>query len=133
MAKKTKEDANAIFAMPGGVRLVHVHSTSVSAGSKVVGMVVVAGQVTNQQSPPSHDSAGQQLPRVAASRPPRGTIGLHGTGHAWAPDRSLLRVDVINGRWTATRFRPDMTIHQEVVGSEEAVHEQVNRWAVGAE
>jgi hypothetical protein len=29
-------------------------------------------------------------------------IAAHGTGHAFAPDGHLLRVDVMAGRWVAT-------------------------------
>lgn len=53
----------------------------------------------------------------------------HQTGHASARDGSLLRVDVMAGRWVATRYTPNLAITQRVVGSEESVHQQVVRWS----
>jgi hypothetical protein len=55
-------------------------------------------------------------------------IALHTTGHAFAPDGHLLRVDMMAGRWVATRFAPNLVIKQEVFGSDEAVHQQISRW-----
>ena len=55
-------------------------------------------------------------------------IALHATGHAFAPDGHLLRVDMMAGRWVATRFAPNLVIKQEVFGTDEAVHRQISRW-----
>jgi hypothetical protein len=54
-------------------------------------------------------------------------IALHTTGHAFAPDGHLLRVDMMAGRWVATRFAPNLVI-KEVFGTDEAVHQQISRW-----
>jgi hypothetical protein len=50
------------------------------------------------------------------------------TGHAYASDDHLLRVDVIRGRWAATRFAPDHIIKQQVFGSNKVVHQQITQW-----
>jgi hypothetical protein len=55
-------------------------------------------------------------------------IRPHTTGHVRARDGSLLRVDVIAGRWVATRFRRDLVITHSVVGTDESVHQQIARW-----
>ena len=55
-------------------------------------------------------------------------IALHTTGHAFAPDGHLLRVDMMAGRWVVTRFAPNLVIKQEVFGTDEAVHQQISRW-----
>jgi hypothetical protein len=55
-------------------------------------------------------------------------IAVHGTGHAFASDGHLLRVDVMGGRWVATRFSPNLVIKQEVFGTNDTVHQQISRW-----
>lgn len=55
-------------------------------------------------------------------------IRPHQTGHAFARDGSLLRVDVIADRWVAARFTPTLSIAQQFVGSDEAVHQQITHW-----
>jgi hypothetical protein len=51
------------------------------------------------------------------------------TGHAIARDGSLLRVDVMAGKWVATRYAPNLVITERVVGSAESVHYQIARWS----
>jgi hypothetical protein len=53
-------------------------------------------------------------------------IAAHGTGHAFAPDGHLLRVDVMAGRWVATRFTSNLVISQHVFGTNETVHQQIS-------
>ena len=55
-------------------------------------------------------------------------IMSHATGHAIARDGCLLRVDVISGRWVATRFAPNRVITQQVLGTDDAVHRQIKQW-----
>ena len=55
-------------------------------------------------------------------------IPLHATGHAFVPDGHLLRVDIMAGRWVATRFGPNLVIKQEVFDTDEAVHQQISHW-----
>lgn len=52
----------------------------------------------------------------------------HATGHLFARSGHLLRVDIIAGQWTATKFTPNLTIVQQVVGTDEFVHKQILRW-----
>jgi hypothetical protein len=52
----------------------------------------------------------------------------HATGHAFARDGSLLRVDVMAGRWAATRYAPNLVVTARVFGTDEAVHRQIARW-----
>ena len=52
----------------------------------------------------------------------------HRTGHVRARDGHIWRVDIITGPWVATRFTPNLVISQEVVGSDELVHQQITRW-----
>ena len=52
----------------------------------------------------------------------------HSTGHVIARDGCLLRVDIMAGRWVASRFNPNLVITQQVLGSDEAVHRQVKQW-----
>jgi hypothetical protein len=59
-------------------------------------------------------------------------IAPHATGHAWARDGTLLRVDCERGiGWVATHYDLDMRVIQEVRGSDEEVHRAVARWAQG--
>jgi hypothetical protein len=55
-------------------------------------------------------------------------IMAHQTGHTIARDGSLLRVDIMSGRWVATRYTPNLVMTHRVVGAEELVHQQVTRW-----
>jgi hypothetical protein len=55
-------------------------------------------------------------------------IMSHATGHAIARDGCLLRVDVISGRWVATRFAPNRVITQQVLGTDDVVHRQIKQW-----
>jgi hypothetical protein len=52
-------------------------------------------------------------------------IAPHGTGHAFAPDGHLLRVDVMSGRWVASRLAPDLVLEQQIFGTDESVHQQI--------
>jgi hypothetical protein len=52
----------------------------------------------------------------------------HATGHAFARDGCLLRVDIMSGRWVATRFAPNLVVTQQVLGSDDAVHRQIKHW-----
>jgi hypothetical protein len=50
------------------------------------------------------------------------------TGHVIARDGCLLRVDIMAGRWVASRFNPNLVITQEVRGTDGAVHRQIKQW-----
>jgi hypothetical protein len=52
----------------------------------------------------------------------------HSTGHVIARDGCLLRVDIMAGRWVASRFNPNLVITQEVRGTDDAVHRQIKQW-----
>jgi hypothetical protein len=52
----------------------------------------------------------------------------HSTGHVIARDGCLLRVDIMAGRWVASRFNPNLVITQEVRGSGDTVHRQIKQW-----
>lgn len=52
----------------------------------------------------------------------------HSTGHVIARDGCLLRVDIMAGRWVASRFDSNLVITQEVRGSDDAVHRQIKQW-----
>jgi hypothetical protein len=55
-------------------------------------------------------------------------IMSHATGHAIARDGCLLRVDVISGRWVASRFSTNLFVTQQVLGTDDAVHRQIKQW-----
>jgi hypothetical protein len=56
-------------------------------------------------------------------------VSPHWTGHATARDGRLLRIDpAAGGRWVATRYNPDLTIHDVFYGSEGEVHAVVAHW-----
>jgi hypothetical protein len=63
-----------------------------------------------------------------SSSMPTSRIRPHTTGHEFARDGSLLRVDIMAGRWVATRFAPNLAITECVVGTDESVHQQIARW-----
>ncbi|HYB39070.1 MAG TPA: hypothetical protein VEF72_27325 [Mycobacterium sp.] len=59
-------------------------------------------------------------------------IALHATGHAWARDGTLLRVDCERGiGWVATHYDLRLRVIQQVRGSDEDVHRVVACWARG--
>ncbi len=61
-------------------------------------------------------------------------INPHSTGHAWAPDGTLLRVDYERGlSWVATHYGPDLRVIKQVRGSDEEVHRIAARWAQSGE
>ena len=55
-------------------------------------------------------------------------ITPHRTGHTVARDGSLLRVDIMSGKWVATRYTPNLVMTHRVAGADELVHQQVARW-----
>ena len=55
-------------------------------------------------------------------------ITPHSTGHVIGRDGCLMRVDIMAGRWVASRFNPNLVITQEVRGSDDTVHRQIKRW-----
>lgn len=50
------------------------------------------------------------------------------TGHVFAPNNCLLRVDVIAERWVASMLAPNSVVAQQIVGTDEHVHRQIVRW-----
>jgi hypothetical protein len=50
------------------------------------------------------------------------------TGHVFASDGRLLRVDVIEGRWVASRYGPNLVVTQRVTGTSDQVYRQIKRW-----
>jgi hypothetical protein len=57
------------------------------------------------------------------------TISPHATGHAWASDGTLLRVDREGGTtWVATRYDVNLRVVAEVRGSDSQVHRIAARW-----
>ena len=57
-------------------------------------------------------------------------IAPHATGHAWAEDSTLLRVDCERGiGWVATQYDLNLRVIQQVRGSDEEVHRAAARWA----
>lgn len=50
------------------------------------------------------------------------------TGHVFASDGRLLRVDVIDGRWVASRFGPNLVVTQRLVGTNDQVYRQIKQW-----
>jgi hypothetical protein len=56
-------------------------------------------------------------------------ISPHATGHAITEDGSVLRVDMVAGQWVATRFTPNLAVTHRVVGTAEAVYQQIVRWS----
>jgi hypothetical protein len=83
-----------------------------------------------------HDRAGESTMRTARStgRGPAVTIAPHATGHRWAKDRTLLRVDYEGGiGWVATRYDPDLRVIELVRGSHEEVLSVAACWALEQE
>ena len=59
-------------------------------------------------------------------------IAPHATGHEWAKDSTLLRVDCERGiGWVATHYDLNLRVIQQVRGSDEEVHRAAARWARG--
>jgi hypothetical protein len=59
-------------------------------------------------------------------------IAPHTTGHAWAKDGTLLRVDSERGiGWVATHYDLNLRVIRRVRGSDEEVHRAAARWAQG--
>ena len=52
----------------------------------------------------------------------------HATGHVIARDGCLLRVDVMAGRWVASRYAPNLVVTQRVVGTNDQVYRQIKQW-----
>ncbi|MBI2701601.1 MAG: hypothetical protein HYX31_21155 [Mycobacterium sp.] len=61
-------------------------------------------------------------------------IAPHTTGHAWAGNGNLLRVDYERGvGWVATCYGPNRRVVQQFRGTDEQVHRMVACWARGLE
>ena len=59
-------------------------------------------------------------------------IAPHATGHEWAKDSTLLRVDCERGiGWVATHYDLNLRVIQQLRGSDEEVHRAAARWAQG--
>lgn len=57
-------------------------------------------------------------------------IAAHATGHEWARDGTLLRVDYDRGiGWVATHFDLNLRVIGQVRGSDEDAHRIEARWA----
>ncbi|MEB3021196.1 hypothetical protein [[Mycobacterium] crassicus] len=57
-------------------------------------------------------------------------IALRASGHDWAKDGTLLRVDWEHGiGWVATHYDLNLRVIQLVRGSAEEVHRAAARWA----
>ena len=55
----------------------------------------------------------------------------HTTGHQWAADGTLLRVDYERGvGWIARHYDRNLRVLQQVRGSDEEVHGAAARWAL---
>ncbi len=66
--------------------------------------------------------------RLAGSGGVTTMIALHATGHEWAKDGTLLRVDCDRGiGWVATHYDPSLRVIQRVRGSDEEVHRAAAR------
>jgi hypothetical protein len=50
------------------------------------------------------------------------------TGHVFASDGCLLRVDVIAGRWVASRYASNLVVTQRVIGTNDEVYRQIKQW-----
>jgi len=57
-------------------------------------------------------------------------IAARASGHDWAKDGTLLRVDCERGiGWIATHYDRNLQVIEQVRGSVEEVHRAVARWA----
>ena len=52
----------------------------------------------------------------------------HATGHVFASDGCLLRVDIIAGLWVASRYGPNLVVKQRVTGTSDEVYQQITKW-----
>jgi hypothetical protein len=60
-------------------------------------------------------------------------IAPHATGHEWARDGTLLRVDCERGiGWVATHYDLSLRVIQQVRGPDEVVHRVAARWGQGS-
>jgi hypothetical protein len=60
------------------------------------------------------------------------TTALHATGHKWAKDGTLLRVDCERGiGWVVSRYDLTLRVIEQVWGSDEEVHRIASCWAQG--
>ena len=50
------------------------------------------------------------------------------TGHAFASDGRLLRVDKIAG-WVASRYAHNLVVTQRVIGTSDEVYRQIKQWS----
>jgi hypothetical protein len=72
------------------------------------------------------------IARLAGSGGVTTMVAPHATGHDWATDGTLLRVDCERGiGWVATHYDPNLCVIQQVRGSDEEVHRAAARWAQG--
>jgi len=70
--------------------------------------------------------------RIAHRRGVMTTLSPHVTGHQWATDGTLLRVDCDRGiGWVATRYDLSLRVIEEVRGSDDEVHRAAALWARG--
>lgn len=59
-------------------------------------------------------------------------IAPHATGHTWARDGTLLRVDYDRGTgWVTTHYDLSLRVIQQVRGSDQEVHQVATCWALG--
>ena len=59
-------------------------------------------------------------------------ITPHATGHKWAKDGTLLRVDCERGiGWVATHYDLNLCVIEQVRGPDEEVHRVAAWWAQG--
>ena len=52
----------------------------------------------------------------------------HATGHVFASDGCLLRVDVMAGRWVASSYASNLVVRQRVVGDNDEMYRQIKQW-----
>ena len=50
------------------------------------------------------------------------------TGHVFASDGCLLRVDIIAGQWVGSRYGPNRVVKQRVIGTNDEVYRQIKKW-----
>jgi hypothetical protein len=59
-------------------------------------------------------------------------IASHATGHEWASNGTLLRIDFERGvGWVATHYDSSLGVIEQVRGSDEDVHRVAASWAQG--
>jgi hypothetical protein len=58
-------------------------------------------------------------------------IQLHATGHTHAPDGTLVRVDIMAGRWVATHFDGRGDVREAFYGTDQETHERAWQWTQG--